>query len=77
MSKKAVHVVPRGGDWAVKTAGASRAAKVTLTQGDAIQKGISMARNQRTELIVHRRDGTIRSKDSYGRDPLPPRDREH
>lgn len=77
MAKKSVHVVPQGGSWAVKTAGTSKAAKVTSTQSEAIQKGIQMAQNRRTELIVHRRDGTIRSKDSYGCDPLPPRDRGH
>lgn len=77
MAKKAIHVLPSGDSWKVRTAGAERAAKVTATQAEAIQRGIQMARNARTELIVHRTDGTIRSKDSYGRDPLPPRDREH
>lgn len=77
MSKKAIHVVPSGQSWKVRTAGAERAAKVTSTQKEAIQKGIQMAKNARTELIVHRPDGTIRSKDSYGHDPMPPRDREH
>jgi len=28
--------------------------------------------NVQTEIIVHRSDGTIRSKDSYGKDPFPP-----
>lgn len=77
MSKKPIHVVPKDGGWAVKTAGASRAAKITSTQREAIAKGTEMARNKRTELIIHREDGRIRSKDSYGKDPLPPKDREH
>ena len=77
MAKRSVHVIPRDGQWAVKTAGASKAAKVTPTQSEAIKKGIEMARNLRSELIVHREDGRIRSKDSYGKDPLPPKDREH
>jgi len=76
MAKKTVHVVPRDGSWAVKTAGASRAAKVTSTQADAIERGRQIAVNNNTELIVHRKDGTIRSKDSYGDDPFPPRDTE-
>lgn len=77
MRKRAIHVIPCDDKWAVKTAGATKPAKVTPTQSAAIQKGIQMARNARTELIVHRQDGTIRSKDSYGKDPLPPRDKEH
>lgn len=77
MAKKAIHVVPSGGTWKVRTAGASKAAAVTSTQAQAISKGRSMAVRKGTELIVHRPDGTIRSKDSYGKDPFPPRDTEH
>lgn len=72
--KVAIHVFPRdNGQWAVRTAGVERAYRVVDTQIEAIQIGIELARNRRTELIVHRADGTIRSKDSYGKDPLPPR----
>ena len=76
MSKKAIHVVPGDGAWKVRTAGASKAAKVTSTPAEAINRGRQMAERAKTELIVHRTDGTIRSKDSYGKDPFPPRDRE-
>lgn len=77
MSKKSVHVVPHSGSWAVKTSGASKAAKVTSTQSEAINHATKMAKNNKSELIIHGRDGTIRSKDSYGNDPNPPKDREH
>ena len=77
MAKKAVHVVPSGSSWRVRTAGAERSAKVTSTQSEAIQVGRRIAINRGSELVVHRTDGTIRSKDSYGNDPFPPRDREH
>ena len=77
MSKKAIHVVPHSGSWAVKTAGSSKAAKVTSTQSEAIDRGRQMAVNNRSELIIHGRDGAIRSKDSYGKDPNPARDKEH
>jgi hypothetical protein len=77
MSKKAIHVVPGDGGWKVRTAGAAKAAKCTTTQAEAISHGKKMAMRTKTELIVHRTDGTIRSKDSFGPDPFPPRDREH
>lgn len=77
MSQKSVHVTPAGGGWKVKTAGAQRAVKITATQGEAIQIGRRVAMNQKAELVVHRTDGSIRSKDSFGKDPFPPRDREH
>jgi hypothetical protein len=32
-------------------------------------------RAEHTEVVIHRRDGTIR--DSYGNDPVPPKDRKH
>jgi len=31
------------------------------------------ATNQKSEVIVHRRDGRIREKNSYGNDPYPPK----
>lgn len=74
MSKKAVHVSPKGGQWKVKLASAKRAVKITLTQSEAIQIGRRIAIKRGAELIVHRTDGTIRSKDSFGSDPFPPRD---
>lgn len=82
MKKRAVHVIPHPKNksrmrWAVKLAGATKAYRVFNLQSEAIQCGIRIARNQRTELIVHRANGEIRSKDSYGNDPLPVRDKEH
>lgn len=77
MSKKSVHVTPKGSGWQVKTAGSSRAVKITSTQSDAIKRGREIAMNNGSELIIHRTDGRIRSKDSFGNDPFPPRDNEH
>lgn len=77
MAKKNVHVVPHDGGWAVKSAGAEKAAKVTPTQKEAIEVAKGIATNRGAELLIHGTDGRIRSKDSYGPDPDPPKDREH
>ena len=77
MSKKPVHVTPRGDDWQVIRSGSDRASAVTSTQGDAIEIGRGIARNQDTELFIHGRDGRIRDRDSYGNDPCPPKDTKH
>lgn len=77
MAGKNQHVVPRDGEWAVQGAGNSRATSKHNTQADAIDAAKQIAQNQASEVVVHRRDGQIRSKDSYGNDPNPPRDREH
>ena len=77
MSKKDYHVVPDGEGWAVKREGAQRASSLHDTQREAIQQGREFAQHQRTELVIHRRDGTIRDSDSYGNDPMPPKDTKH
>ena len=59
-----------GGD--IWTALPDRAA---FAEAEAAARDI--ARNQRSEVVTHGRDGRIRSKDSYGNDPSPPKDREH
>jgi Uncharacterized protein conserved in bacteria (DUF2188) len=67
------HVVPRDGDWAVRGEGNSRDTSRHDTQAEAIDAGRDIARNQGSELLVHDRQGRIRSRDSYGGDPFPPR----
>lgn len=71
------HVTPKGDKWQVKGAGNTRATKLFNTQKDAENYARDIARNQHSELITHNRQGRIRSKDSYGNDPCPPKDKEH
>lgn len=73
MSKKGQHVVPSGGKWSVRRAGSSRASGTYNTQKEAVKKAREVARNQKTELYVHGRDGRIRDRSSFGRDPFPPK----
>ena len=73
MSKKGQHVVPSGEGWSVRRAGASRASGTYKTQREAVERAKDMAQSQRTELFVHGRDGRIRERNSYGRDPNPPK----
>ncbi len=77
MSKKERHVVPQDGQWAVRVSGASRVSSVHDTQGEAIKAAIPGAKRDRTEVVIHGRDGKIRDKDSYGNDPCPPKDTRH
>ena len=67
---------PDGG-WQVKGAGNKIATKVFKTQHEAEDYGRKIAINQKSELITHGIDGKIRSKDSFGNDPCPPKDKEH
>ena len=64
------HVVPNpDGGWDVKRSGASRASRHFDTKADAVDAGREISRNQRTEFVIHRRDGTFQRKDSHGNDP--------
>lgn len=78
MAKKPVIVGPSGdGRWTVKANGSSAPLSTHHKQATAIDKAEKIAKDQGTELIIRGRDGTIRSKDSYGNDPIPPKDKEH
>ena len=68
------HVLPHpDGGWQVKGAGNSRATVRTETQLESISTARTIAKNQQSELVIHRRNGQIREKDSHGNDPFPPR----
>ena len=77
MPKKNVHVVKHDDGWAVKKEGNERATSVHRTQQQAIEVGRESAKTERSELVIHGRDGRIRDKDSFGNDPFPPRDTKH
>ncbi len=75
---KAQHVTKRPDDkWQHKAVGNTKATKVTDTQKQAAASAIKVAKNQKSEVVIHGVDGKIKSKDSYGRDPNPPKDKEH
>ena len=68
------HITPHpSGGWQVKGAGNSRATVRTNTQKQAIDVGRAIAPTQHSKLVIHRTNGQIRAKDSYGNDPFPPK----
>lgn len=75
--KKNQHVVPKGNEWAVKGAGNEKATAIVPTQAEAIKIARDIAVNQKSEVVIHRPDGKIRDKDSYGNDTNPPKDKKH
>ncbi len=72
--KKDQHVTPHpSGGWQVKGSGNERATARTTTQADAISIARGIAINKQSEVIIHRPNGQIRDKNSYGNDPFPPK----
>jgi hypothetical protein len=69
MAKGDVPVVPGEGGWRVEIAADGRARSVHRTQAEAREAARELARRARSELFVHGRDGRIRERNTYGRDP--------
>ncbi len=70
---KSQHVVPRNNQWGVVGAGNERATRVVSTQKEAIQIATDIAKNNQSEVVIHRQNGRIREGRSYGNDPYPPK----
>lgn len=75
VKKRDIHVVPRDDKWATKKEGSARAGAVVSTQKEAIVRAVRQAKREKVEVVIHKKDGTIRDSDSYGNDPMPPRDK--
>ena len=71
--KRPVHTVPTKGGWGNRREGSQRVAKVSPTKVEAQAAGRNTAKASGTEHAVHRLDGTIGEKNSYGNDQHPPK----
>ena len=73
MAKHDIHVVPWRDGWAVKRETTVRPFSKHRTKVAAVKAGRRYAKRIKVELVIHRRDGSIRASDSYGNDPYPPK----
>ncbi len=66
MSGNSYHVAPNiKGKWSVIKSGSIRALRTFCTQQDAIEYGRKLSIDSRSNLVIHRRDGTVQKKDTY------------
>jgi uncharacterized protein YdaT len=75
MTKRKIYHVTHGanGGWKVKGENASRAVSNHDTKADAINRAKELAKNQdRGQVVIHKKDGTIQTEHTYGKDPYPP-----
>jgi hypothetical protein len=76
MTKKSNHVIPATkGGWSVKKSGSTRASKHFETKEDAVKYARKISRDSSSELYIHKKDGTIQERDSFGNDPFPKKDK--
>jgi hypothetical protein len=63
------HVVMQDGRWTVREEGASAPVAMFRTQGQAWERAKAIARRERSEAVLHGRDGRVRARTAYGTDP--------
>lgn len=73
MSGKNQHVVPHNDGWAVRGENNSKITSQHSTQAEATEKAKEIAKNQKSEVLIHAKNGQIRERNSYGNDPFPPK----
>ncbi|WP_394217112.1 DUF2188 domain-containing protein [Brachybacterium vulturis] len=71
--KKNMHTVPTGDGWTNRREGAKRASSVHDTKTEAQAAGREAAKKDGVEHLIHKKDGTIGERNSYGNDPHPPK----
>ncbi len=73
MEKISNHVLPGlNGGWVVRKRGSKRAARLFNTRVEAVDYGREISMKQKSELVIHQRDGTVLRKDDYSVEPCPP-----
>lgn len=73
MTRKKYHVTPAEEGWRVTAERAERASALAPSKQEAIERARELARRQKpSQVIVHRRDGTIEREFTYEKDPYPP-----
>lgn len=71
--KKNIHTVPTEDGWANRREGGQRASSTHDTKSDAQAAGRAAAKKDGVEHLVHKKDGSIGERNSYGNDPHPPK----
>jgi len=69
------YVVPTENGWGVRKESSEKLTKKFDKKEDAVDYAKEIAKNQKSELTILKKDGTIQNKNSYGNDPNPPKDR--
>lgn len=67
MAKKSNHVVPSSSGWSVRKSGAVRALRIFDTKDKAIHYGREISKLEKTELYIHKKNGMIQDRNSYGK----------
>lgn len=61
--------------WETKKEGQAKPLASSYTKSVAEEKSVREAKKAEVEHVIHNKDGKISDKDSYGKDPNPPKDK--
>ncbi|MBD3627535.1 DUF2188 domain-containing protein [Cyclobacterium sp.] len=76
MARKSNHVIPsKDHGWSVRKSGAARALRSFGTKEEAVKYGKTISRGEKTELYIHKKDGTVQNRNSYVNEPITPMDK--
>lgn len=70
---KSIHTVPTNTGWANKQGG--KILSTDRLKEAAQSNGRKQAIQQKTEHVIHNKNGKISNANSYGNDPFPPKDK--
>ena len=74
MKKKSNHVIlSKKGGWDVKKSKSKRVSKSFDRKEDDVKYGKELSKKEKTELYIHKKNGRIQNRNSYGTDPFPPK----
>ena len=63
------HVMAHERGWAVQAEGASQPSAFFKSQNDAWERAKAIARKERSEAVLHGRNGAVRERNAYGHAP--------
>ena len=66
--KKNQHVVPHLGKWGIRGEGNKKVTKKTKTQKEAIEEATEIDKNQKSELLIHKKEVKIKKKNNNEKD---------
>ena len=69
MARGWVHTLRRDWQWLNEVEGGGAIGGKFARKTEAVQAGRERARREKTEHVIHNRDGRISSRNSYGSDP--------
>jgi hypothetical protein len=77
MSKRNIHTVYNSERelWETKLEKQQKPIASSETKQTALEKSIREAKSREVEHVIHNKNGKISDKDTYGKDPNPPKDK--